>query len=80
MKAIIENLCKFMEESTVGETRVLLRADESGFGEPIYITNVNGAALVHFDTTGDWTRAVLIPPGEIETGRAVDALAWFLEY
>ena len=71
-------LKRFLEGSALGETREF--PPELGAYEQLYMTNIQReAVLVHYGTSGDWTRAVLIPSEELDDNdRVEDALDWFM--
>ena len=90
IRPLVAVLEKFMSESKPGESRVFVKADNelNEYGEDIYMTNLDGkAVLVRFDTCGDWTRALLIPTENFPNGEdygdcyspADEALEWFFQ-
>ena len=77
----LERLLQDVPADDLGAQVIFLSADETPAGEPVYATRLqDGAVLVHYSTSpiGDWSRAVVIPSGEFENGRASEALDWFL--
>ena len=79
--ARLERLLRDVPADVPGAPVIFLSADETPAGEPVYATRLqDGAVLVHYSTSpiGDWSRAVVIPSGEFENGRASEALDWFL--
>ena len=90
IRPLVEVLEKFMSESKPGESRVFVDSEDelNEYGEDIYMTNLDGmAVLVRFDTCGDWTRALLIPTENFPNGEdygdcyspADEALEWFFQ-
>ena len=86
--AKLTNLCK---QTKVGETKQYLTEDElneiNGICEPLYATRIEGGIVVHYDTDGDWTKALLVPESHLdkedwgdEYSPLDEALEWFFNW
>ena len=73
IKKIVARIEETFNQSGPGETYVLFDPDEAeervGWCEEVFMTNIdNQAMLIHYDTHGDWTKAVLIPAENFPNG------------
>ena len=93
IRPLVAVLEKFMLESKPGESRVFVEAEQaeglSGWVEDIYMTNLDGeAVIVRYATSGDWTKALLIPTENFPNGEdwgdcyspADEAVEWFFNF
>lgn len=87
---MVATLTEFSNKSSVGETKQFLSESDleetNGICEPLYMTRINGGVVVHYGTDGDWTKALLIPEGQLdgedwgeEYSPADEALEWFFK-
>lgn len=90
LRPMVATLTKFSNESTVGETKQFLSANEleeiNGNSEPFYMTRIANGVVVHYGTDGDWTKALLIPCSQLDGedygdqySPADEALEWFFD-
>ncbi len=92
IKAIAKKVVESIKDIKVGESVILLNPDEleglNGINEPLFVTKLpNDAALIHYDTIGDWTMSVVIPADNFdeededvyEFSSADEAIEWFFK-
>ena len=88
LRTLGARLRDFINTSSTGKREVFLDSGEleevNGICEPLYMTNLGDAVVVHYGTDGDWTKALLIPSGNFEIeeeedfyGPVDEALDWF---
>lgn len=91
IKKVVATIKEFLENSAPGETKVLFTEKEleniNGICEELFMTHVLGdAVIVHYSTSGDWTKALLITKENLDYEELEDtenydpadeALDWF---
>ena len=90
LRVMGKTLKSFFDETKTGERQVFLDCSEleevNGICEPLFMTNLGDAVLVHYGSDGDWTKALFIPSGNLDGEDFEDqyspvdeALEWFFE-
>jgi hypothetical protein len=92
IKAIAKKVVESIKDIKVGESVILFSPDEleeiNGISENLFATKLpNDAALIHYDTIGDWTKSVVIPADNFdeedenvyEFSSADEAIEWFFK-
>lgn len=91
IKELVAVIKDFLMTSNPGETKVFLSEDEleniNGISEELFMTHILGdAVIVHYSTSGDWTKALLITKENLDYEELEDtenydpadeALEWF---
>lgn len=84
MEMLCTKIQSFSNESSINERKLFLTEEElvkiNGICEPLYITNLGDAILIHYMAGELWTKAVFIPKTNLEIEEYLtDAIEWFFK-
>jgi len=90
LRKVSKKIRAFLKESNKNDRKVLLSPKDlleyNGCQEKLFMTNIGDAILVHYGTTAEWTKSLLIPNGEFDVKEEPnfyspvdEALKWFFK-